>query len=94
MLHELATNAVKHGSLKDPAGSVSLTWRIKPENERRVLAVVWREQGERSVTNPEKSGFGMFLIEKGLPDASVRHTFRPEGVVCTIKLPMATAIEY
>jgi two-component system CheB/CheR fusion protein len=90
MLHELATNAAKHGSLKDPNGSVSLTWRLKPENGQRVLTVMWQEQGGPSVANPEKSGFGMFLIEKGLPDASVRHTFRPEGVVCTIELTMST----
>ena len=90
MLHELATNAAKHGSLKEPNGSVSLTWRLKPENGRRVLIVTWQEQGGAPVAKPEKSGFGSFLIEKGLPDASVRNTFRPEGVVCTIELPMST----
>src|SRR5262249_11867179 len=65
MLHELATNAAKHGSLKEPNGSVSLTWRLKPENGRRVLIVTWQEQGGAPVTKPEKSGFGRFLIEKG-----------------------------
>jgi two-component sensor histidine kinase len=93
LLHELATNAVKHGSLKDPNGSVSLTWRLESENDRRVLTMMWQEQGERPVTVPEKSGFGMFLIKQGLPGAGIRHTFRHEGVVCTIDVPMSTVIE-
>jgi hypothetical protein len=53
---------------------MQLTWRLKPENVPRVLTVVGQEQGERSVTKPERSEFGTFLIEKGLPDASVVYT--------------------
>jgi hypothetical protein len=28
------------------------------------------------------------LIKKGLPEAAVRHEFLPDGVVCTIEIPL------
>lgn len=94
VLHELATNAAKYGSLSNEKGTVELTWRTTSGNAQRLLTVEWRECGGPPVTKPEATGLGSLLIESGLPNATVRREFNPEGVVCTIELPVPEAAEH
>ena len=93
VLHELATNAAKYGSLTASKGTVDLSWRLSTRSEERLLTVQWQERDGPPVVEPKATGFGSSLIEKGLPNAKVRHEFRPGGVVCTIELPMPEAAE-
>lgn len=86
VLHELATNAIKHGSLSSPSGRVELTWRI--EGQR--LMMRWIEMDGPRVEALESHGFGLNLLRKGAfaaPDA-VRLDFRAEGLVAEISLPL------
>ena len=87
-LHELATNASKHGALSVPSGRVRLSWTCEEEGaEGRRLILEWRERGGPRVAPPERRGFGSLLIERALAQdlgGSARLEFRPEGVVCTI----------
>ena len=83
-LHELATNAVKHGALSNGAGKVSVTWSV--ENERVVLR--WQESDGPPVVAPERKGFGSVLIEQA-SDGKARLEFSPDGVVCSIEMPLA-----
>ena len=93
-LHELATNAAKHGALSVPSGRVRLSWTCEEEGaEGRRLTLEWRERGGPRVAPPERRGFGSLLIERALAQdlgGSARLEFRPEGVVCTIS---AAALE-
>jgi two-component system CheB/CheR fusion protein len=91
VLHELATNAAKHGALSRPGGSVNLRWTVETRNNQRVLTVLWTERGGPPVQRPTASGFGGTLIEKSVPHATVRREFHSEGVVCTIEVPLAEA---
>ncbi len=91
VLHELATNAAKHGSLSLATGGVELDWRFDTKAAGRTLTVTWRERGGPPVKKPATTSFGCRLIQKGLPDATVQHDFRPDGVVCTITLPLRGA---
>jgi two-component system, chemotaxis family, CheB/CheR fusion protein len=91
ILHELATNAAKYGSLSSDKGNVTLSWRLEKRNDERQLTVVWREVDGPPVKAPESNGFGSVLIEKSLPEAVVRHEFLEDGVVCTIELPLPEA---
>jgi two-component system, chemotaxis family, CheB/CheR fusion protein len=88
MVHELATNALKYGSLSDAGGTVTLTWSVSERAGTELLVVRWQERGGPRVSPPPNSGFGSFLIEHGLPDAVVRRNFEPEGLVCTIETPL------
>jgi two-component system CheB/CheR fusion protein len=91
ILHELATNAVKHGALSRPGGSVTLGWSTTPRDGGQMLSVVWRETGGPPVTPPTASGRGGALIESALPGAVVRREFHPDGLVCTIEIALTDA---
>lgn len=85
VLHELATNAAKYGSLSTPEGEVHVTWTVVGGNPKR-LRMLWEEKNGPTVATPETTGFGTTLIERGIPDAKVRREFRPEGFVCSIEV--------
>ena len=88
VLHELATNAAKYGSLADANGTIGLEWRVITENDQRVFEFIWKEKGGPPVTAPVKSGLGSRLIEGAITNATVRHEFRESGLICTIKVPL------
>lgn len=87
LLHELATNAAKHGALSTPAGSVSVAWRLEAGAAHGVLALEWKEEGGPPVRAPERRGFGMRLLRSFIPDpADAVLDFAPGGlrIACRI----------
>jgi two-component sensor histidine kinase len=87
-LHELATNAAKHGALSAPTGTVALDADVADGE----LVVKWREAGGPSVTEPTSNGFGTTLLERVVAQryqGQVRLGWRPEGLACTVRLPLA-----
>jgi two-component system CheB/CheR fusion protein len=89
VLHELATNAAKYGSLSRSKGSVDLRWKLAKRNRRPVLCVVWQEKGGPPPTKPNPSGFGTSLIDHGIPNTRVRRTLKPEGLICRIDVTLS-----
>ena len=90
IIHELATNAVKHGALGVPAGHVELSWTLGGERQSR-LELEWRESGGPPVSAPARRGFGTEVIERSLSraqGASARLTYAPRGLLCRITLPL------
>lgn len=88
-LHELATNAVKHGALSTHSGRVDVRWEVKPEEGLRVS---WLESGGPGVTPPHTLGFGAKLITGGVRHelgGRVEWLFEPTGVRCEIVVPPA-----
>ncbi|HEY6994819.1 MAG TPA: PAS domain S-box protein [Xanthobacteraceae bacterium] len=89
VLHELATNARKHGALSVPAGRLTVTWEVR-RNGGQNLLLRWAESNGPMVRAPAARGFGSTLIEQTLRahggEASVH--YRPDGVTCDIKLPL------
>ncbi|MFN6953191.1 MAG: PAS domain S-box protein [Acetobacteraceae bacterium] len=86
-LHELATNALKHGSLTVPAGRVVLGWTSEPDQGVRLR---WVERGGPPPKPPEHQGFGTRLLQRGLPGelgpgSTVAFTFLPEGLEAEIR---------
>jgi two-component system CheB/CheR fusion protein len=88
LLNELATNATKYGSLSKPTGQVRVAWEVIQADRGQRLRLVWTEKGGPPVNSPKTNGFGSYLIEHGLPNARVDRDFRPEGLLCTIELPL------
>jgi len=95
-IHELATNAVKHGALSRPEGHVSIAWRrVLGEGPAR-LSLLWKERGGPTVSVPTHRGFGTRMIERGLAaelGGKVAIEFRSEGLVCTVDAPLPEGAE-
>jgi two-component system CheB/CheR fusion protein len=88
VLHELATNASKYGSLSRPGGRVQLGWTIAGQDGQRTLKLVWQEQGGPQVSSPTDTGLGTTLIDTAIPGARVAREFRSEGLRCVIDAPL------
>jgi PAS domain S-box-containing protein len=89
-LHELVLNAVIHGAFSNDAGSILVSWTIKPKPDGDRLILVWREKDGPSVTSSSKKGFGSRVLEDGLAhelEATVRLDYPKDGVICTIDMP-------
>ena len=89
-LHELATNAVKHGALSNRTGRVKINWQLIPGDPQR-FQFRWAESEGPPVESPGRRGFGSRLIERGLAQdlaGEARLKFARAGVVCTIDAPL------
>lgn len=87
-LHELVTNAVKHGALSQPAGRVEIAWSTT-ENEKgeRRLHFSWRERSAADVRPPTRRGFGHTVLEDIVPamlGGTASLNFAPEGTTWTL----------
>ena len=94
VLHELATNAIKYGALKQSNGHLAVRWRLETVGEggKPWLKLDWKESGVDIPTVPHRTGQGRELIERALPyQFGARTTFDMEsdGVHCTISLPVS-----
>jgi two-component sensor histidine kinase len=93
-LHELATNAVKHGALGQPSGRLIVRWEIKHNTPTPLALVEWRETGVAMPRSEDiRQGYGSELIERALPfqlGAKTSLEFAPDGVRCEIAVPIAT----
>jgi PAS domain S-box-containing protein len=92
MLHELTTNALKHGSLSRPQGRVAISWTIERGEVPRII-LMWTERGGPPVAPPVARGFGTLLLERSgkLPHLKAWLEFDPKGVVCRIEADVTDA---
>ena len=92
VIHELVTNAVKHGALSRPSGHVSVKWAAPAQPTGAAqLAVEWREIGGPPVARVIQPGFGTSLIRElighelgGTADLA----FGPDGVYFRMGFPL------
>src|SRR5262245_29703461 len=94
-IHELTTNAAKHGALSVYGGKVEVTWSVTIDATRRTLKFDWVESGGPPVKEPDREGFGSRLLDFVLPgqiQARTRIEYAPEGVRvhCSVPLPAET----
>lgn len=85
ILHELATNAVKHGALSAPMGRVSVGWSLNAGGD--VARIAWVEAGGPKITRDGRNGFGSELfriLNRG--DLSISRSLEPGGAVCSIEV--------
>ncbi len=91
-LHELATNAVKYGALKEQEGRLTVTWEV----EDGWLRLRWREIDGPPVLPPDRSGFGSKLLKTGIAtelEGDVELEFKPDGILCRIEVPLGDAVK-
>lgn len=86
VLHELLTNALKHGALSTPRGQVAIRWRRIAGTPHRV-AFEWLESGGPLVAEPRHRGYGTRFIDRTFPQyGGPRLKFNPEGLSARIEL--------
>jgi two-component sensor histidine kinase len=93
-IHELTTNAAKHGALSTFGGQVDVRWHVEPGGERPILHFTWTETGGPHVTAPVRQGFGSRLLQRVLTaqlQAQVNMDFAEEGLRFTMTLPIPGA---
>ena len=95
VMHELCTNAVKHGALSNESGQVHVQWRLQEHPVHR-MHLLWQETGGPAVAAPVHRGFGSRMIKRALsaePGGDVQLHFHEQGVVCemTVDLPALDA---
>lgn len=91
VIHELATNAVKHGALGESGVRLDISWTT----ESGGLRLVWAEKIDRVLQPPQQMNFGLSLIRQAVPsecDGEVTLDFQPDGLVVTCWLP-ASAVQ-
>jgi two-component sensor histidine kinase len=88
-LHELATNAVKHGALGAEQGSVELTWRQSPDANPPEILLRWVERGGPEVGEPTQRGLGRRLLRPQPGLEAIDLHFRPTGVECEMRVQSA-----
>ena len=91
-LHELATNAAKHGALSSLKGKVSLTWQLQPD----ILTLHWVESGGPPIKTPSARSFGMKVIKASIEQQlSGQATFdwNPKGLRCDLSIALLETVE-
>jgi PAS domain S-box-containing protein len=86
ILHELATNAIKHGALCAESGHIDIAWTIDCVVNISELRFSWLERGGSPVCAPTRSGFGMEILRL-LGNAELEFTV--DGFEYRLRLPLA-----
>ncbi len=91
VLHELGSNAWKHGALSQAGGKLTTEWRLNGGAGRPRLHLKWLESDGPAVVAPKTRGFGTTLIERSLHYALGGEAvldFSSTGLTCDIWLPL------
>jgi two-component sensor histidine kinase/ActR/RegA family two-component response regulator len=85
-LHELATNAAKHGALSSPGGRIQLDWDLKSE----VLTFTWAERDGPRIAPPSIRNFGLKVITASIEQqlgGKAEFNWEPQGLRCVFSIP-------
>src|SRR5262245_14527379 len=90
VLHELTTNAVKHGALSTNEGRISVRWNRRRNGAGAGLCIEWRETGGPLVQIPRRSSYGTEVIRNLIPyelGGTVDLVFASDGLRCRLQIP-------
>jgi PAS domain S-box-containing protein len=91
-LHELGTNAIKHGALSVPSGRLHVAWRVL---ETGRLALDWVERDGPRVSPPSHVGSGLQIVRDLLVTqlgSTMETRFDPEGFTCHVEIPLSARV--
>ena len=92
-IHELATNAAKHGALSVAEGEVDLRWDVERAGSAppTALRLEWVERGGPPVAAPSREGFGSRLLRVTARElgGEMELDYRPEGLRWRLSFPLA-----
>lgn len=62
IVHELATNSLKHGALGDSKGRIEVNWTFASEDAGSDIVFEWVESGRRRTSKVDRHGFGSMIL--------------------------------
>ena len=86
-LHELATNAAKHGALSSLKGRVSLTWQLQSD----MLTLHWVEGGGPPIKTPSARSFGLKVIKASIEQqlgGKATFDWNQKGLRCNLAIAL------
>jgi PAS domain S-box-containing protein len=90
-LHELAANAIKHGSLSRSKGRLEVSWSAKRTESGMTLTLDWVERNGPPTRRPRRAGFGSRLIglviERQM-NGDVQRTYSRQGLSVHMTVPL------
>jgi two-component system, chemotaxis family, CheB/CheR fusion protein len=92
ILHELGTNAAKHGALTRSEGRLHISWQVEQASDRRVR-LRWQERHGPAIAPPTTKGFGTRLIERACEyelEGEVELEYAPSGLSCELVFPVGS----
>lgn len=97
-LHELTTNAVKHGALANhDGGKIAIGWELNGNGEGHSLNFEWVEKGTNGgIAEPSRHGFGMELLTRILPydlGGKTSVEFLKSGLRFTMDMPIENVVD-
>jgi two-component sensor histidine kinase len=90
VLHELATNAAKHGAFSKPGGRLLLRWRWLGNGSPGRLIIDWQEFGGLPDQEPSEPGYGTSIIRELIPfelGGTADLNFASSGLRCRLEIP-------
>jgi two-component sensor histidine kinase len=90
-IHELATNAVKHGALSKENGYIEVSWDAKDCGNENEFRLRWRERASPIAHEPVRRGFGSEFLEKSISHmlhGRFERSFGSDGMECTVSFPI------
>jgi two-component sensor histidine kinase len=92
VLHELASNAAKHGALKSKGGKLRVAWWQEMEGDASHLYLSWEEIGATARSGQEKgdAGYGTALIDSTVTSlgGKVERVLNKCGLSICIVIPL------
>nr|USU32359.1 histidine kinase [Methylobacterium sp. OTU13CASTA1] len=89
VVHELATNSLKHGALSVPTGTLDMSCPIQED----AVVITWTERGGPLVTAPTgPGGYGSKLLDRALTqqlDGSLERIWDKDGVIVNLTMNKA-----
>ncbi len=93
VIHELVTNAFRHGALSSPSGHVAIVWQLTEGSQHRQLEFRWVERGGPVTLPPARLGFGTTFLQTMLTDsAHPQLKFESQGFTYSTHLPLEGAM--
>lgn len=92
VLHELVTNATRHGALSEPNGTIVVRW--SRDGDRAILH--WREISAKSISPPTSVGFGIGTIQGVVGrqlGGTLKLDWKEDGLEADLAFPTEVAAE-
>jgi PAS domain S-box-containing protein len=95
-IFELASNAVRYGSLSAQTGTVHIVWAIADQSGGREFRMRWQELGGPPAMPPNVPGFGSTIIERMIARSllgTAKITYAPSGLTWELVAPESGLVE-